>query len=355
MQDNLEATTRNSEPGTPNSIGLIARSDNTGLGIQTHEFFRHIKPEKTLVIDVSKKNQLPLYPYRFPGARVVTDEFGLSDIIDFLEGLTVIFCCETPYNYDLFRLARNRGIKIVMQYNYEFLDMRNSDYPDVFAAPSTWHIMDVKKRFPNVLHLPVPVNRELLPFAEKKRFRRFLHIAGNTAVYDRNGTTAVIKAFASLNRTDIDLVVKCFNKMAANDLPKTKAPNINIVTQNTTNYEHNYVGFDALLMPRKYGGLCLPMQEALSCGMPVIMTDIAPNDQILPKEWLVPSISNTSFQSLQKIQVYQPDLKALAEKITWLADMPEAGCIEQSRKADNIAEGLDWKVWEQKYLELLNS
>jgi glycosyltransferase involved in cell wall biosynthesis len=34
-----------------------------------------------------------------------------------------------------------------------------------------------------------------------------------------------------------------------------------------------YEGFDALIMPRRYGGLCLPMNEALTSGLPVIMSD----------------------------------------------------------------------------------
>lgn len=38
-----------------------------------------------------------------------------------------------------------------------------------------------------------------------------------------------------------------------------------------------------MILPRKYAGLCLPMNEALMSGLPVIMTDIEPNNVILPK------------------------------------------------------------------------
>lgn len=339
-------------------IGLIARSDNTGLGIQTHEFYKHIQPDKTMVVDVSKLNNLPLHNYRYPGAKVVTDQMSIADIKEFLDGLKVIFCCETPYNYDLFRIARNRGVKIILQYNYEFLDMKRAAdiyYPDVFAAPSEWHIEDVKKEFRNVLHLPVPVNRELLLFAEKKKYKRFLHIAGNAATHDRNGTAATIGAFASLNNLDIELVVKCFNKGAVEKLPKPAAKNIYIDVHNTTNYEHNYMGFDAMILPRKYGGLCLPMQEALSCGMSVIMTDISPNNHILPKEWLVPVQNKFKFESRYTIEVNEPNTAELANKIKWLAEMDEKKAVENSHMADKIASALDWKIWKQKYLDLLNS
>lgn len=340
-----------------NKIGLIARADNTGLGIQTHEFYNHIQPHKTLVVDVSELNGLPTFPYRYPNCQTITHKMPQGAINTFLDGLNVIFCCETPYSYDLFRMARNRGIKIILQYNYEFLNMKRVTdiyYPDVFASPSAWHIEEVKREFANVLYLPVPVNRELLAFTEKKKFKRFLHIAGNAATHDRNGTAATMGAFASLNDPDIELVVKCFNQTAIRSLPQIKAKNIYIDTHSTTNYEHNYTGFDALILPRKYGGLCLPMQEALSCGMPVIMTDASPNDSVLPKEWLVPVKSKFEFESSYIIEVNEPDVDALAHKIKLLADMDEATAIENSQMADKIANDLDWKIWKEKYIDFLN-
>lgn len=339
-------------------IGLIARSDNTGLGIQTHEFYKHINPDKTLVVDVSALNKLQQYPYRYPKCKIVTNKMSNKDIIEFLQGLKVIFCCETPYSYELFRLARIRGIKIILQYNYEFLEIKNLGdvyYPDVFASPSLWHIEDVKKAFKNVMHLPVPVNRQLLPFLEKKKFKRFLHIVGNSAEHDRNGTAATLEAFKNLGRTDIELVVKCFNKAIAGKWGSYATKNIKIDTNNTLNYEHNYMGFDAMIIPRKYGGLCLPMQEALSCGMPVIMTDISPNNNILPAEWLVPIINKFTFESKYTIEVNEPNINAISDKINWLADMDEKTASENSQTCNNIANDLDWIIWKKRYMDLLNS
>lgn len=339
-------------------IGLIARSDNTGLGIQTHEFFKHIHPDKTLVVDVSNLNKLKQHPYRYPKCKIVNEKMNLKDINEFLEGLKVIFCCETPYNYEMFRIARRKGIKIILQYNYEFLEMkslRDVYYPDVFAAPSQWHIEDIKKQFKNVIHLPVPVNRELLPFSEKKKFKRFLHIVGNSAEHDRNGTAAAIEAFKQTGRTDIELVVKCFNKSAAEKWSMHSSKNITIDSNNTTNYEHNYIGFDAMILPRKYGGLCLPMQEALSCGMPVIMTDISPNNGVLPSEWLVPVDMQFTFESKYTITVNEPNVPAITDKINWLSDLEEIEARTVSTHANNLAADLDWEVLKKKYMDILNS
>ena len=38
-----------------------------------------------------------------------------------------------------------------------------------------------------------------------------------------------------------------------------------------------YDGCSILVMPRRYGGLCLPVLEAMTRGLAVVMTDIEPN------------------------------------------------------------------------------
>jgi glycosyltransferase involved in cell wall biosynthesis len=67
-----------------------------------------------------------------------------------------------------------------------------------------------------------------------------------------------------------------------------------------------------MLLPRRYAGLCLPMNEALISGLPVFMTDISPNNLILPKEWLVKSEHINVFQAKSLIDVYDGNPEHLA-------------------------------------------
>jgi imidazoleglycerol phosphate dehydratase HisB len=76
-----------------------------------------------------------------------------------------------------------------------------------------------------------------------------------------------------------------------------------------------YAGFDAMVLPRRYAGLCLPMNEALMSALPVFMTDISPNDHILPKEWLIKSSSLGTFRTKVRIELFEADTVALAETI----------------------------------------
>ena len=82
-------------------LGLIARADGSGLANQTFEFYRHMHPDRVLVIDVghlyndtdhsNKRTDLS----RFPGALVSNGWIpNTSTIEQFCDGLDVIFTCE---------------------------------------------------------------------------------------------------------------------------------------------------------------------------------------------------------------------------------------------------------------------
>lgn len=340
-------------------IGMFgARAENTGLGNQTHEFFRHIEPTRTVVVDLTKMNRNTLYAHRFPQAhftRVMPKRF---EIQNFVPGLTHVFCCETPYDYYLFQICKQRNVKTILQFNYEFLEyLQNAHYPrpTVLASPSYWKLEWLQSNY-GAVYLPVPVNRELLPFERKTSFKRFLHIAGIRVDHDRNGTEETLNAFKLLNRDDIHLTVKCQNPGWSEQWRKDfGSNNITIDSSNSDNYYENYRGFDALIMPRKYGGLCLPMQEALSCGMPVIMTDTSPNDRVLPKEWLVSCERTGEFMARTMIDIFTADIHSLSVKIDDLGSMNSEQAGIESDKANAIAAGLDWKIWKEKYLEFFRS
>jgi glycosyltransferase involved in cell wall biosynthesis len=118
-------------------------------------------------------------------------------------------------------------------------------------------------------------------------------------------------------QSDITVILKSQHPI---QVPKVK-PNINLITDftNKKNYYDNYTG-GVLVMPRKYGGLCLPMNEAIAAGMPVIATDISPNNSWLPTSWLVPSIYRSMFKCKRNVDIYEADKHLLAQKIDAFCD-----------------------------------
>jgi glycosyltransferase involved in cell wall biosynthesis len=85
-----------------------------------------------------------------------------------------------------------------------------------------------------------------------------------------------------------------------------------------------YTRVDALILPRRYGGLCLPMNEALLSGLPVIMPDCSPNNDVLPERWLVPGTVKGQFMTRTMIDLFQVlnDARALGAEAR-LAGRPD--------------------------------
>lgn len=341
-------------------VGLIARADNSGLGVQTWEFFRHVKPLRTLVIDVGDQANTTshcnkaTYLDRYPGATVFKgwrpDMLTLSK---FLTGLDVVFTCETPYHPALFDMARELGVRTVLQPNVELLDNLSNPHagrPDLFAAPSAWRydeLPDPKTR------LPVPVALDRFtprpPLTDGAR-RHFVHIVGRPAVNDRNGTADLMRALRHVT-ADVAVTIRTQDwSMQLAELPRDNVE-VKFVRGDVQNYWDNYTDGDVLLMPRRYGGLCLPAQEAVAAGMPVIMTDISPNNSWLPAEWLVPATHAGSFRAKVDVDYFSADPHALAAKIDQFTD--PAFMAAQRIQAGHIANALSWDTLWPLYCDVL--
>lgn len=305
-------------------IGLIARADKTGLGNQTRNLAYMLKPSKVLVIDSSPFNHNKQYFETFNGfnSYKVVGFPTNRQVISFMRNIDVLISCETFYNQSFVTLGKRLGIRTFLQYNYEFLDYLNTSgltLPTKLISPSYWNINEVQSKFGNVVYLPPPTDHRLFNKTRQTNFNRdgkkFLHILGRAAVNDRNGTMDLIK---SLEYTDsnFELVIKT-------QTPLPFHVNDNRVTIDSTSPIDEtdlYLNFDAMILPRRYAGLCLPMNEALMSGLPVIMTDIEPNNKILPKKWLVESKKQGSFYTRTDIDYYSADHKELAKKLDWLVE-----------------------------------
>lgn len=325
-------------------IGLLAYSTDTGLGNQTYEFYRHMKPAKTMIVDLSKLNGMETHHDRFTNANIV---YGIPDCNEMewlVQDVDLIFVCETPLNYCLMEKAKKAGVPVVLQYNYEFLDYLNRPElapPAVLAAPSWWNKEDVISRnIAPVVDLSVPINDERIRPRELTVCRTMFHIAGKQAHMDRNGTMAFIQA-----------AQKCGNKFryviyaqqlddATRRAIERSSVEIELI-ENVVDYEDMYKEGDVLVLPRRYGGLCLPMQEALAAGIPVIMPEISPNDQRLPKQWLVQAKKADQFMARTMIDVYSVDPNFLAFKMCEFAD--ETFMRWSNQEAIELGKGLSWK------------
>jgi hypothetical protein len=304
-------------------LGIIARSDNTGLGNQTMELVKMLNPDKILLINSAFFNNNKQHPEWYKDYTVIETRKGMpktSEIIEFLDGLDVVISCETFYHLELVDRAKKQGIKTILQYNYElFGNLAHPEWtlPDVLLAPSIWNLDLVVQKFGSktkVMHLPPPTDQFLFNEARKinlsKDHNRILHIAGKKAAKDRNGTDSILEMI-KYSKEDYELVIKSQTPLNV----VCKDSRVKIEIGNPDNRQDMYTGFDAMVLPRRYAGLCLPMNEALMSALPVFMTDISPNNAILPDKWLIESHKIDEFKTKSMVDVYNADPNKLAKVI----------------------------------------
>jgi hypothetical protein len=339
-------------------IGLIARSDNSGLGNQTRELAYMLNPSKILLIDSSSFNQNTQNPEWYSGYNVQTNKGFVGDRVaqEFLKDLDVVISCEIFYSRNFPKIAEQFGVKTILQYNYEFLDNLLNPrlpLPNILLSPSKWNMEDVIKKFGNscrVVHLPPPTDHKKFEDARKinsKSNKKLLHIAGKVAAMDRNGTNTVIEMM-KYSKQDFVLEIKSQDKLDY----KIDDDRIKIISNDVKNQADLYSGYDAMVLPRRFAGLCLPMNESLLCGLPVFMTDISPNNQILPSDWLVASHKVGELMTRTMLDVYSADPEQLANKI----DLYMSGDqTVAKKKAFEIGySNFSQEALRQKYLDLLS-
>lgn len=346
-------------------VGLIARMDDTGLGNQTRNLYKMLQPDKTMVINSrsfkSNVTQHPDWYNNDPHAYIVDGFPTLSHVRVFCKDIDVLLGCEIFYALAAPTVARQLNVATALQYNWEFLDYLNNntiDKPDIFISPSYWHLNDMTTVTDNFVYLPPPLDET--DFIDTQRYNlnskseklKLLHVVGKPAIADRNGTDALLAAMRQVRSDNVELVIR------------SQEPLGPIATDNRVKFEHRnlknvsalYDYTDVMILPRRYGGLSLPMNEALMSGVIPIMTDIEPNNKILPKEWLVESTLGQPIQTRSLIDTYDVNITKLAEKIDELAELDKEQLKSQKLQAIKLAQdNFGFGTLKPKYIELFES
>ena len=320
-----------------------------------------LNPEKILLINSRFFNNNEQHPEWYKGYNVLQTANGMPhrrEVLTFLDGLDVVISCETFYHLELVDLARERGVKTILQYNYElFGNLAHPEWtlPDVLLAPSLWNLNTVIKSFgkkSKVIHLPPPTDHSLFSEAKEinlsKDHKRILHIAGKKAAKDRNGTDSIFEMM-KYSKEDYEIVIKSQTKVDN----VSRDPRLKIEIGNPQDRQDMYKGFDAMVLPRRYAGLCLPMNEALMSGIPVFMTNISPNNAILPADWLAESNVIDTFRTKSFVDVYGVNPKKLARIIdSYIVNNEKT---EAKNNAYSLGiENFSVESLKEKYLNIIN-
>lgn len=331
-------------------IGLIARMDRTGLGYQTKALFDLLKPTKTLVVNSTPFNGNPQIPewYHLENNaqnlnqdRFVAYTLGMNNdqAFDwFLYDLDIIITCEVPYHDNLYAMARERGIKVILQPNAELNPHFNDSVlpkPDYFFLPSTWYEKETRALGVPTVICPPPIAMEPSnnPIFKDEGVLKVLHIAGKIALADRNGTQIVEKVVKDI--PGIELTIRAQSE------------------ENFINQADLYKGgHHVVLMPRRYGGLCMPMLEALSQGIPVLMPEIKPNVDVLPPEWMFGIDFSSAVKTKRIIRAFASNHNSIRSTLDRFKNMSQFDYDKERQKAHAIFKAHEESV--KKWDEYIN-
>lgn len=327
-------------------LTILVRADKTGLGYQTRAYYKHLNPHKTVIIDLKNLNGNEQYYGWYDGAHVIKGIPTDQQIDSILDDTDVLLTAETPYNLKLYRRAQVRGVRTVCVENPEFYDhIKYTEYelPNTIILPSVWKQDEIRQhaepKGTKVVQIHHPVDLDEFHFRQRIT-NKVIHIAGKPAAHDRNGTWDFLTACQNG-------VITCQDEAMARQI-RQRYRFTNVFTDIADPHEI-YTKGDILVLPRKYGGNCLPLNEALATGMPVIMSDIEPNNHILPKAWLAPAVVSSTFYPRGKVDIYTTETEPLRERIEWV----QANIESQSKLAYEIAKTISWDTLKDKWLEAL--
>lgn len=324
-------------------IGLVARSENRGLGNLSFDWYEHMHPDRVLVVvpNHNAKQRLD----RYPGATVVKWNHRRDGTLDeaivkeWLRGLDVVYSAETFYDWRVCDWARELGVRTVCHVMPEYF--RHGDHelpePDAWWTPTSWRRATLR---PATRLVPVPIAVERFAVNPLTCERpRWLHVAGVPASGDRNGTNVVRAAMRMLTREHTVSI------RSTVPLPRPTAdPHVRLLTslRPVAEYWDLYHEMDALIYPRRYGGLSLPAREAMAAGLAVVMTDCEPQ----ASEWPIIPLDSTIGGSVTvaggTIPLHNVAPPVLAARMDWLADHPDELAAAR-RNSRAYAETQSWE------------
>ncbi len=335
-------------------IGLLARADQRGLGIMTAAFYRHLQP-KTLVIEMASARGFAQDFDQYPGEQVVTfDGHHLPEVEvkAWLRGLDVLYSAETFYDWRIVEWAHDAGVATTCHVMPEFMRHNTEPlrHPTQWWAPTTWRLDLLPPGTPVV---PVPVEDDVFPLTPAGVGDRLqvVHVAGHRAAGDRNGTLQLLTA-AQMVRQPMDIRVLCQDERLPQVRLRTPGVTLKMEPGGVADRRDLYAGSQLMVLPRRYGGLCLPAQEALASGLALAMPSVPPNPSTWPMAPLRGRWEGRQATPSGEVKSFAADARYIAATLDRMARNP-VQVAELQTKAVDWAKANSWSQLRPMYERML--
>ena len=333
-------------------IGLIARCEVArGLAVQSRNFYDNMPVDRVLLVK-HPHPRCEIAPEWYRDATPVAWDINNHTIEQnvarqWMEGLDVVFTVETTYDWRFSDWARAAGVRTVIQGNPEFVRHMRPEgadlpHPTEWWWPTSWR----REELPPGPVVPVPMPNVANVAADPHEGPlKILHVVGKRAHLDRNGTDIFLQSLRSSTQP-MEVTIHAFDG-GVGDVPRRKHLTYRVVDKMVTDLWSMYADQHLLVMPRKYGGLCLPALEAAASGLAVMMTDCSPNYELAslfigPRRWLK---MNVAAGEIRYAEVNALDLAAELDRIARNRTLVADG----QRQSHTMVPR--WDDWRRRYLD----
>lgn len=323
-------------------LGLVGFNCHTGLGEMSRQICAHLPVDYFLV---KPRLGTPTLP-DLPNVDHIHCPMGVR-VEEFVKLVDVIIFCETPYYNDLTTLCKKHGKKSICVPMQEWMPEDLSGWPsdvDLFICPNLYCYQQFSHKLP-CIHFPWPVDTERFDYVHRQTCQQFLFLNGNGGWRGRKGADVIIKAKKLWPAFPVVVRSQCSFKWSGLEMLPTPSNNSNLYS----------VG-DVLICPHHLDGLCLEPFEAMSCGIPVVLSQGGLWDEIQA----IGRIRTTQRYEHVRREVtwFDPSAKDLVSICKYLLGQPLSGHSYQARswveerswtsKAKDL-ESLIFSIMERKY------
>jgi len=345
--------------GMTKKLGMVLRNDTGGLGNISEAFYKHLSPNKYIVIEYDGAlscGRFDSTPERASAVvhgtladlhQKITDDM----MIRFLRGLDALLCFETPYNWRMFDLARELGVRTYLMIMYEWTRNPIPSKPDVILVPQSWYRSEIEAMGCETHFIPLPVDRDVYKFQKRSTAKTFLCNLGRykKSTMDRDGASLVLRALPLVKNPDVKFVLRTSQSWPYRVVSNMDS-RIKVDCNPKKNAADNYRRGDVLLIPRQHEAMSMPCQEAISCGIPILTTGLNPHAAGFPQSWLIPHTDERPLKLNRMIKQVTVTPEDIAAKIDQWAGRDISA---DSERADFLAEEISWPNQIDQYREVL--
>lgn len=330
------------------SRALIARATDRGLGYLTKHIHDGLEWDRVIVF-VNPSEGYPDHLEWYLGATVIDISGGvpLNEVALALVGVDVLFSCETLYDWSIAEMCDDLGIRTVVLGMSELVHQAHPGseqmpHPTEWCWPTDW----IGSFVPDGPILPVP------SFADRPQAKpsidmlNVVHVAGRIAKADRNGTDLFLQA---LNRYDgPDIRATLYVQEGNPKIPRIpQRVHLDVVRAPKDRWSM-YAKASVMVMPRRYGGLSLPVLEAVSSGVPVMMTQAHPNQSYWPTIPITARNGPTVHVPTGRVPTHIANPGRILQLLRLFAERPHS-LDAARREAVEWAEANTWDTWRPRW------